>query len=313
MGHSANSLPKQCWERFGVNSSRLFAVRVNSRIFRCTSASGELAVKCCVDAVTGQADLQGAQREYDALQRLNQAAIDAGVALRMPKPIGLLGEEGIVAMTWEVGEPMTGKLLSGGRPVGRQCGTAAGNWLRLFHQLHPLAPRKSDLRGKLDFITQALDQLKLASDQLLQRATRLLVTRRAGAEAVCLPVSWIFSDFKSDNLLMRGGEAVALDAQIQYENTVIHDIVPFLIHLELLRWSPRGLYRWKTLTQASDSFLAAYSTETDDWRLPIAWLTTEMLLQRGIATARATSLAGRVRNARIRTALARAVNKLDCS
>lgn len=231
----------------------------------------------------------------------------------MPKPIGLLYEAGILAMTWEAGQPMTATLLSGDRQSAGQCGTVAGDWLRRFHQLHSLTAQTSEFQGKLNFIRQELDLFKPVRDPLLQHASRVLEKHLAAAAAVRLPVSWIFSDFKSDNLLVRDGRAVALDAQLEYENTVIHDIVPFLIHLELLRWSPRGLFRWCELAYAGQRFLAAYSPLADNWRLPIAWLKTEMLLQRGIATAKATSLGGYIRRATIRRALARATNDLERS
>lgn len=272
---------------------------------------GELAVKCCIDAAAGGADVSGAVREYDSLQQIYQASINVGVTLLAPKPIGLLRDEGIVAMTWEAGDPMTANLLSGDLLTAHKCGAAAGNWLRQFHQLHPLVPQTSDFRDKLDSIVHALDQLWPRPDRLLHRANRQLGRYQAVAESVPLPGSWIFSDFKSDNLLMRAGEAVALDAQVQYKNAVIFDIAPFLIHLELLRWSPKGFLRWKLLTEAGNSFLAAYSAATAEWRLPISWLKTEMLLQRGIATAGATSLVERVRRSAIRRALAREVSNLE--
>jgi hypothetical protein len=312
MVSNADSLPKQCWIAFKLNSAKLFAIRDNSRIFRCTSESGELAVKCCLDASTGQADPQGAQREFVSLQRLYQATIDAGAPLLAPAPIGLLHKDGILAMTWEPGQPMTAKLLSGNKQSAHQCGTAAGEWLRQFHQLHPLAEQTCDFRSKLNYVSQELGQHKPVPDQLLQNAIRILERHVVAAEAVRLPVSWIFGDFKSDNLLVQPESTVAIDAQIKYENSVIYDLAPFLVHLELLRWSPRGLFFWNELAQAGRSFLAAYAQSANDWRLPIAWLKTEMLLQQGVTNAKPTSFRGRVRRAAIFRALARAANGLDC-
>lgn len=306
-------MPEDFCETFRLKSVRLVAIRNNSLIYRCNSAEGELAVKCCLDPATGRADPQAARCEFISLQQLAEATEAAGEARLAPNPVGLLGEEGIIAMTWEPGQPMTRLLLSSFNQsqLGHACGTAAGDWLRRFHLLHPLVERASDFRGKLSFIENELAGQGLEHDRLLEHARGSLRKHAAAAEAVRLPVSWAYGDFKSDNLLVHGTQVLALDVQLQHENSVIHNIVPFLVHLELLRWSPRGLLNWRVLTQARTGFLAAYSPTAHDWRLPIAWLQTAMLSLRAIDNRGATSIGGRVRRAMVRRALAGSVRRLE--
>lgn len=308
-----NQLPESCWNIFRLKTIQLVAVRNNSRIFRCSTAEGELAVKYCLDPTTGRPDPQGARFEFESLQQLTEASKAAGEVRLTPVPIGLLGESGILAMTWESGQPMTRALLSsfGNPQLARDCGAAAGDWLQRFHHLHLRPEQISNFQDKLHFVENELEVRGLKGDQLLQHTLVILNKLAARAEAVRLPVSWAYGDFKSDNLLVTGTQALALDVQLLNENSVIHNIVPFLVHLELLRWSPRGVLNWRGLTQAGESFLAAYSPTTRNWCLPIAWLQAEMLLQRSIGIARATSIAGRVRRAMIRKALARAVRRMD--
>lgn len=308
-----NQLPESCWNIFRLKTIQLVAVRNNSLIYRCNSAKGELAVKCCLDPATGRADQQAAQCEFMSLEQLAETTEAAGEARLAPIPVGLLSEHGIIAMTWEPGQPMTQLLLSpfNQSQIACDCGTAAGDWLRRFHQLHPLVERSSDFQGKMSFIENELAGHGLSHDRLLEHAMGLLRKRAAAAEAVRLPFSWAYGDFKSDNLLVHGTQVLALDVQLQHENSVIHNIVPFLAHLELLRWSPRGFLNWRGLTQAGACFLAAYSPMAHNWRLPIAWLQAAMLSLRAIDNAGAASIGGRVRKAMVRRALAGSVRRLE--
>jgi hypothetical protein len=83
---------------------------------------------------------------------------------------------------------------------------------------------------------------------------------------------------KSDNLLVHDGRATGIDVQLVDENTVVYDLAPFLNHLGLLGWSPRGLPRRSLIARAATAFLAAYSAGAA-WQLPIAWLRAYLLVQ----------------------------------
>lgn len=309
----ANPLPQACRDALRLSTVRLVAVRENSRIYRCDSETGEVAVKVCLDRILGGVDIPGARLEYESLHRLLAATNAAGERRLAPQPLALFEEQGIVAMTWEYGFAMTEMLLSPStsRQQGRSFGMAAGDWLHSFQRLRPIGVRVSDFAGKLQDIEAGIRREGLAGDRLFAHALDLLHGKRAAAESVPLPVSWIHGDFKSDNVMLgQNMRALSLDVQFQHENTVIHNIAPFLVHLDLLRWSPRGLLNWWVLTHAAEGFLAACSPPDGAWQAPISWLQTEMLLQRGLSHAGPKSLGGRLRQAAVNRALTMALRKL---
>jgi hypothetical protein len=192
---------------------------------------------------------------------------------------------------------------------GHAYGRVAGEWLRRFHGLALHTEQSSDLFEKITYVEGRLAQLP-ACDRILTESLHLLKMLAPQAGAVPLPVSWAFGDFKSDNLLIDAGRVLALDVQLLHENAVIFNVAQFLVHLELLRWVPRGLIKHSVLTATADSFLRAYAPATGDWHLPIAWLQTEMLLQRCINIAQPKGIGDRIRNAIALRALARSCNSL---
>lgn len=301
-------LPAACEQTLGLRSVRLVAVRECSRIFRGESDAGELAIKQCLDPVSGLPDVMAATLEHQSLDRLLQASRALGARQLAPQPMRLLEQFAVYAMTWQAGVPLTQVLMSRGTSA-QACGRAAGKWLGEFHALRKLPERQCDFRSGLVVAERLRNPVR--GDRLMDQAARLLAHTVSRAESISMPSSWIHGDFKSDNLLWADGQTIALDILLRYENAVIYDLVPFLVHIDLLRWGPRGLLNWRRLTQASEAFLEAYGPSVSTWRLPIAWLRTQMLWQRACNLAVADdSLRGRVRRATVRRALSGALRAL---
>jgi aminoglycoside phosphotransferase (APT) family kinase protein len=258
----------------------LVARRDNSRIYRARCTSRVVAIKECFNPGTRTPDPAAAEREFAALTTLSAAMSAIGERPIAPLPLTLCREHAAYTMTWVSGKPMTELLLAHSTDRGKAAalGEAAGGWLKSFHALRPLPAHRNDFVEKIGSIAAILDE-GVASDPLLRSAGRALIGCAEGASVQTMPASWIHGDMKSDNLLMDGTAVTGLDVHLIHENTVIHDLVPFLNHLALLHWSPRGLWRGEELKRVASGFLQAYSSETVGWRLPIAWLRAYRLLQ----------------------------------
>jgi hypothetical protein len=133
-----------------------------------------------------------------------------------------------------------------------------------------------------------------------------------GAGAVLLKRSWIHGDFTADNLMVAGPRTIGIDVDVRFENTVIHDLAPFLNHLELRAFHPGGWPRTLSLETLKRTFLESYGAGTGI-AVPLAWLRLCMLLQ-GWITARhnaASTLRARFADLSYRTVAARLVRSLS--
>jgi aminoglycoside phosphotransferase (APT) family kinase protein len=285
------------------------ARRDNSRVHRAHRGDLEIAIKECFIPRTDLADRALAEREFAALRRICEGARSASVAPPTPAPLALCAEHGAYAMTWIDGRPATDVLLSTQSPAdAERIGYAAGAWLKGFHALQRLPPRPPDYRGKIAFV-RALGASH-ASSRPVRRATRVLIETVDAACAATLPASWIHGDMKSDNLLIHGSAMAGIDAHIVDENVVLYDLAPFLDHLGLLRWSPRGMTRGRVLKKAGCAFLDAYSNEACAWALPLAWLRAYLLVQAYAATHSRRGMHERLREGPLRLELASVVQSL---
>lgn len=307
-----HSLGQACIDAFRIRDSELVSVRHNSHVHRCVTDSGTLAVKTCIDGASGQPDPVMARLEYTSLQQLAMRARTAGELRLCPDAIGLNEEFGAVAMTWEPGTVMSDLLLSKDTDAreGLELGKVAGTWLRLFHRMGNRPGTSNDLPEKIPFFQDEIARLPRRPRILAASLCKLERTAcRAGM--IPLPVSWAFGDFKSDNLLVNGRRAIAIDVELRHENSVIYNVAQFLVHLDLLRWTTRGMFKRPVLEAAAQGFLNTYLTNTDDWRLPIIWLRTIMLLQRGIDSTASSGFKGHLRRLVALRALEHSSKDLD--
>jgi aminoglycoside phosphotransferase (APT) family kinase protein len=288
----------------------IVARRINSRIYRVSCVSRILAIKECVGS-THKSALSAAEREFKALTTLSavpRAVDDESIA---PLPVVLCREHAAYAMTWVPGRTATELVLSRltAHAKAAALGSASGAWLRRFHALRPLPERENDFESKLDFVRQIVGAAG-DRDPLLRRASERLAESAKAASAVRLPASWVHGDMKSDNLLVDGERVTGLDAQLVDENTVAYDLAPFLNHLFLLRWTPRGLLHRRKLKLMADRFLATYSPEAKNWGLPITWLRVYLLLQIVARLQHLLPLRALAQRAAARAELARAIDSL---
>lgn len=257
------------------------ARRINSRIYRARCRSRLVAIKECFKPGTLTPDAAAAEREFTALKTLSDIASRTNAEPLAPVPLALCPEHAAYAMTWVSGRPATEIVLAYSIDLGEATllGEAAGAWLQRFHAAGPLRTCQSDFVSKLKFVSEILEGGGGARDPLLRRAANALIEHSTDASALPMPASWVHGDMKSDNLLVGGRRVTGLDVQLIHENTVAYDLAPFLNHLRLLRWSPRGLWQGKKLNHMAEGFLKAYSPDTARWRLPITWLRAYLLIQ----------------------------------
>jgi Ser/Thr protein kinase RdoA (MazF antagonist) len=186
----------------------------------------------------------------------------------------------------------------------------SGAWLRRFHALRALPERDNDFESKLELVDEFVESGG-GRDPLLHRASERLAENAKAASAVRMPASWVHGDMKSDNLLVDGTQVTGLDVQLVDENTVAYDLAPFLNHLYLLRWTPRGVLHRRKLELMAEGFLGAYSPQTKRWELPITWLRVYLLLQIVAPLQHFLPLRALARRSAARLELARAIDSLE--
>jgi len=290
----------------------IVAQRDNSRIHRVRRGSRTAAVKECLDRTSRAPDSEAASREYDALTAVADKSAARGDRSLAPRPLTLCRERAAYAMTWASGRTATEIVLAHSTPMDRaeELGEIAGGWLRRFHACMELSVRTNDFATRLDFISELARTIR-DRDHSLTRAARVLIERASDAANVLMPASWIHGDMKSDNLLVDADGVTGLDVQLADENTVAYDLAPFLNHLRLLRWSPRGLLRRPHLEAMSDGFLRAYSPNSGEWQLPLMWLRSYLLFQMVANSAAGMSLRALAAKWPARKELASAIDWLD--
>jgi len=287
-------------------------LRNNSRIHKARWGLRPIAVKECFGTGSLRPDPAAAEREFAALTSIAQSASQSGVPTLTPQPLMLCLEFAVYAMAWVPGRPATEVILARATTTSHACaiGAGAGNWLRHIHALKALSKRAGDFESKVGHV-EHLAASDRGADKLLRRSANSLVSHASEASAQYMPASWIHGDMKSDNLLVDGDQIVGLDAQLRDENTVVYDLAPFLNHLRLLKWTPRGAWHGQRLDLVADAFLNAYSQECAGWKLPIAWLRSYLLIQLIDPSRRITSLASLALRWAVRLELARAIDELE--
>jgi aminoglycoside phosphotransferase (APT) family kinase protein len=302
-----------CLEALGLpaaDEAAVIAVRDNSRISRVRAGERMFAVKECRVRGTAMPDTAGAESEYGALVRLADAAAAAGRHSPCPRPVALCREHAAYAMSWASGRTATrlAMAVTCSTPDARAIGARAGHWLLGFHRLHPLPDRTGDYVAKLAHVDDAARRASAAEPSLRTAAAALRDTAERCAR-VSMPASWVHGDMKSDNILLDTTEATGIDARLLDENTVAYDLVPFLNHARLLRWSARGWWAQRKPDALVAGFLGAYDGDWAAWKPALSWLQAYMLMQ-SLASAATHGWRGAISRAALRAELRRAVADL---
>ena len=305
----------QCLRALGGDAWKievLVAERDNSRIHHARSGSRGVAIKECVSRVTREPDSVAAEGEFAALAMVAERTRELGVDPLAPMPLVLCREHAAYAMTWAPGRTATELVLapSTNPKEAASLGEAAGDWLRRFHACKALPARPNEFLSHLEYVDHLAKEAG-RQEPILTRAASILVEFASSAATQRMPASWIHGDMKSDNLLVDEGKVTGLDLQLSNENTVAYDLAPFLNHLRLLRWSPRGVGRGRQLDRMAEGFLRGYSPEMVDWALPLLWLRCYLLMQTVASSKRSSHWRALVARWPARRELARTIAELQ--
>lgn len=268
------------------------ATRMASRLFyvECDDFPTAAAVKFCLHRHTLTPDVDAAHRQHDALRIISEA-MGSDQKYAVPKPYLLQPEAGLIAFEWIEGPIMTDMLLAWG------CGAAdaeklmirAGYWLKHFHEGHALSADRVDTEGKLS-AAFAEAKTTVLTDSVFGQAIGVLKDTAHRVHTAPIPRSWMHGDFKTDNLMVSGSRTIGIDVHLRYENVIVYDLAPFLNHLELVLYHPRGWRHMLRRERLFSAFLNAYSdAPAEGYAGPLNWVRLYMLLMEWSTAARHTS------------------------
>lgn len=241
----------------GAPIARRYSIVTRARL---EGSQQEVAVKTCLDASTGRPSAAAAAAQFAALQRVHSGM--SGARFTVARPMAVDEGRGALITEWIDGVPLTERLLEGEFSSARLatlCGQA-GQWLRAFHDAHPLPRGMIDLESKVDAVRELLPGAA-ATGAVFARAIDTLLATAQETMSIDLPRSWVCGDFKADNLMVAGERMVGLDIDVRYENVVLHDLASFLNHLALDVLNPRRTVLWLSRQGMSEAFLAGYRYE----------------------------------------------------
>jgi aminoglycoside phosphotransferase (APT) family kinase protein len=260
----------------------------NSRLFYAERRDGAppIAVKVCVRPHSDELDPESARRQYETLLRVHRAMGEQS-ELSVPRPYLVLPEVALLVTQWIAGKSITRLVFSWRcNPTRARDLVARGaRWLKRFHACHALTAGPLDVEAKVAFIAK-MEAAQPLHDPLFLDAVSRLRTSAGAAAGVTLERSWVHGDFTADNVMVSGTRTLGLDMDIRHENTVLHDLAPFLNHLELRAFHPSGWPRSLSSVALREAFLENYvGRGSAAIAVPLAWLRLYMILQ-GWMTAR---------------------------
>jgi len=289
--------------------------RQNSRLFYAQCGGTQpMAVKVCLRPDTDDLDTESARQQHETLVRVHRAMGD-DAQLSVPRPCLLLAERGLLATEWIAGRTIANVIFSWrcGADRATSLVARAAHWLKSFHAAHGLSAGRLDVDEKLRFLAR-METERPIDDPLFRAAIARLRGSAAAACVATLDRSWVHGDFTCDNVMVADGRTLGIDVEVRYENTTVHDLAPFLNHLELRSLHPSGWRRVSALRQLRETFLATYlGKDASGVRLPLMWLRLYMILQ-GWATARAkprAALAAWAVNQSYRIVIARLLRQMS--
>jgi hypothetical protein len=239
----------------------------------------DIAIKCCIDPASGNADSDQAARQYSALERVHQH-MGCESTLRVPQPFFLLRRHGIVAMEWIEGDSVTARLLSlrTGSHEAMQLMVRSAQWLRSFHTGGRCAEQPLDVEDKAIGL-DSLEASPLCNRRTAREALAALRLHAGAAASRPLEQSWQHGDYKTDNLLVAGNTTVGIDAHVRGVNAVVYDAASFVNHLELTAYHPLGLWLLGRRSKLASKFLEAFDhSYLVANRLPYQWTSLYLML-----------------------------------
>lgn len=233
--------------------------RDNSLLFRATGGvlPDDLAVKECLVPDQQVPDARSAREQFNAMMQVHAKLRSDGL-LRVPRPYFCDDGLAVIVAEW-VGAPSLTELLTGRQPAGmvKPLIYRAGAWLRAFHDADE--PKM----GLFDSEHKERQARDLAADPLVGepvfvRSAQLLVHAIRGLHGMHVRQSWLHGDFKSDNLLIQGGQTVGIDISVRDHNAVEYDIAQYLNHQALMACAPNCPRLWGRERRFAQVFLKGY-------------------------------------------------------
>lgn len=202
-------------------------------IFRVTSPKFTLALKVYK---TDVASKNAAQIQYDALMRCNLAALNHSI-LRAPQALAFLPGSQAILMDWQRAPTLRTALWRRAATPHRQRSlvTAAGSWLRTFHNLSDTEVQTLDgskLFAKLDnqMSRNSVAATALNNNTAFQAALQCFqeLTSKTNVQT---PHALLHGDFTPTNLLVDGAGIIGMDMWGARIAPVYEDIARMLAYL----------------------------------------------------------------------------------
>jgi tRNA A-37 threonylcarbamoyl transferase component Bud32 len=256
----------------------------NSRVFKvaCPQLPSVCALKFCLVARTLEPDSASARHQFTTLKKIARAT-PAGNHLRVPAPVFLIEDQGVLLTEWVSGKNLSDIFFSIGcsRRRADHLIKQAAAWLYYFHAANRRSPGTLDTANKLGIIARH----ETVKDPIFAYCHLLLRQLAEASGAMVLPRSWVHGDFKADNLIFSRKRVFGLDIHAKHKHVVINDIAEFLnqIELDLTPWRCPQLYSYKT--SLFQTFITRYcgnirAASLRQMELALTWFRAYKLLHR---------------------------------
>lgn len=236
------------------------SVRGNSLVFRARGDAAQapgLAIKCCRDTATGLPDVAEAQRQFEALQRVDAAFRTVERRFGVPQPRFFSVRLAAYGMSWVDGEPLTARM--GRRHEAASLAPAfeqVGAWLGTLHRIGPVRQGPADLASKVEHMLTM--QSQPVDDRRFRHAISALAEATGEETSRPLRISWLHGDCKTDNFMTVGDRIFGIDISLRYENSVEHDIAQFLNNFDLLLTRRRHAHLRSAAPALRRAFMEGY-------------------------------------------------------
>lgn len=202
-------------------------------VYKVTGANSAFALKVYKPGVASK---KAPKIQYDALGRCNQAAADQPV-LRAPRALAFLPDEQAILMEWQSAPTLRATLWQRLVSPRRQRGliTAAGSWLRAFHNLSDISLQPLDA-GKLiaklgsQISGKPATMMALNNDPAFQLAVRIF-HKAAATIRPEVPHALLHGDYTPTNLLVDQAGIIGMDMWGARQAPVYEDIARMLAYL----------------------------------------------------------------------------------
>jgi len=266
------------WLRHELRVSQNFSVqRVAPNVFR---ISGEalaetLAVKICYDHETGDISPTEAAIQYHSLVTI-APYLDRFAKNSVPKVFPFLRDHACLVTQWVIGEALN-RYWRDWRKTEHQLvesAARAGDWLRSFHECRRLPDRPLDLDELIERLRQLHGQANAAfkSAPPVKAGMQLLSDLSHELKDVGIAAAWLHGDFKPANVILSAEKVFGIDISLYHEGAVVHDLVHFLLELNLMCLEPLTCRLSRIRRQMEDGFIAGYSRNEQFLnRLALSW------------------------------------------